>query len=167
MSKRWRANSDRAVFAARNFIGELMTKRDSRTPTQRQLRVGEEIRHALAMFLERGEIRDPGLAGTPVTVTEVRISPDLRKAMVFVVPLGGGDAERVINALGRAKPFLRRQLARDVRLKYVPDLTFAEDTTFDEASRIDRLLHSPDVSRDLAADDGGDPETEEGPVHGA
>ncbi|MDH5748490.1 MAG: 30S ribosome-binding factor RbfA [Rhodospirillales bacterium] len=143
-----------------------MARRDSKIPTQRQLRVGEEIRHVLAMFLERGEIRDPGLEGTPVTITEVRISPDLRKATVFVVPLGGGDADRVLKALGRARPFLRRQLARDVKLRNVPDLTFAEDTTFDEASRIERLLHSPEVSRDLARDDDRDGEVDEGSAHG-
>jgi ribosome-binding factor A len=143
-----------------------MKKRDSKIPSQRQLRVGEEVRHALAMFLERGAIRDPGLEGTPVTVTEVRISPDLRKATVFVMPLGGGDADGVIKALGRAKPFIRRQLARDVRLKYVPDLSFVEDSTFDEVSRIESLLQSPEVSRDLAEDASGDPEPGEGSVHG-
>lgn len=105
----------------------------------------------MAWVIERGEIRDPRLAGLPVTVTEVRVSPDLRNATVFVVPLGGsGDGETLIEALGKATPFLRHRVAQAVTLKYVPKLTFKIDVSFDEASRIDDLLKNPAVARDLA-----------------
>jgi len=133
-------------------------RHSAKPPSQRQLRVGEEIRHVLAWMLERGEIHDPGLAGTPVTVTEVRASPDLKNATVFVTPLGGGDARPVLEALRRARPFLRRTVAGRVDLKFVPDLAFEEDTSFARADRIEALLHRPDVRRDIdphgdAADD--------------
>lgn len=128
-----------------------MARGAGKTPSQRQLRFGEEIRHALAWVIERGEIRDPRLAGLPVTVTEVRVSPDLRNATVFVVPLGGsGDGEALIGALDKATPFLRHRVAQSVTLKYVPKLTFKIDVSFDEASRIDELLKNPTVARDLA-----------------
>ncbi|SDH38374.1 30S ribosome-binding factor RbfA [Roseospirillum parvum] len=123
--------------------------RPARAPSNRQLKVGEELRHALAWVLERGDLADPGLAQTPVTVTEVRASPDLRQATVFVVPLGGGDATEVLAALKRARPLLRHEIARRVVLKYVPDLSFAADTSFDTAAHIDHLLHRPEVARDL------------------
>ncbi len=139
-----------------------MDRRAERGPSQRQLRVGEELRHALAWILERGEVRDPDLKGVSVTVTEVRVSPDLRKAIVFVFPLGGGETEAVVTGLTRARPFLRRQVASAVRLKYVPDITFRADTSFDEARRIDTLLRDPAVARDLAGDRG-----EDGENHGA
>ena len=114
---------------------------------QRQLKVGEEVRHALASILERGRVR--GLGDVTVTVTEVRMSPDLRNADAFVIPLGGGDGDAAVAALTRAKPFLRRQVARSVSLKYVPDIFFIADDSFDEAARIDALLRRPDVVRDL------------------
>ena len=117
-----------------------MTKRGAKAPSQRQLRVGEELRHALAWILERGEVRDPGLDGVMVTVTEVRMSPDLRNATAYVVPTGGGDAAPVVEALNRARPFLRRTVAHAVRLKFAPELRFAADETFDQAERIDWLL---------------------------
>jgi len=126
------------------------------------LRVGEELRHALAWILERGEVRDPDLKGVSVTVTEVRVSPDLRKATVFVFPLGGGETEAVVTGLTRARPFLRRKVANAVRLKFVPDITFRADTSFDEARRIDILLRDPAVARDLGEDRAEDEET-----HGA
>jgi ribosome-binding factor A len=126
-----------------------MVKKSSRGPTQRQLRVGEELRHVLADVFERGDIRDPGLAGVSLTVTEVRAGADLRSATVFVVPLGGGDAEAMLSALARARPFLRRRIADEVRLKFVPDLIFRLDASFDEAQRIERLLRDPAVARDL------------------
>lgn len=132
-------------------------------PSQRQLRVGEEVRHALAWIIERGELRDPALAKTPVTVTEVSVSPDLKNALCYVTPLGGGDAaavKAVIDALERAKKFLRHEVARRVNLKYTPALRFAHDTSFDEAGHIDALLHSPEVLRDLRHDD--DEEGEKG-----
>jgi ribosome-binding factor A len=119
------------------------------SPNQRQLRVGEELRHALARILERGEVRDPGLSGIPVTVTEVRVSPDLRQATVFVMPLGGESEQTVVTALGRAKGFLRRRLADTVHLKFAPDLAFRLDKSFAEADRIVRALQDPAVSRDL------------------
>ncbi|MCW8914290.1 MAG: 30S ribosome-binding factor RbfA [Magnetovibrio sp.] len=124
-------------------------------PSQRQLRVGEELRHALAWILERGEMRDPVLATTPVTVTEVRVSPDLKNATCFVTPLGGGDAEaitEVVDALGRARKFLRHEVVRKVNLKFAPQLHFEHDTSFDTAGHIDELLHRPDVARDLRHD---------------
>jgi ribosome-binding factor A len=121
-------------------------------PSQRQLRVGEEIRHALAMIFERGDFRDPDLASAHVTVTEVRASPDLRHMTVFVTPLGGGDAAPLLAALRRAAPFLRGQVAKVVRIKYAPDLVFRADTAIDAAARIEALLHSPAVRRDLERD---------------
>ena len=135
-------------------------KHGSRGPSQRQLRVGEEVRHALAWILERGELRDPAIAETPITVTEVRVSPDLKNATCFVTPLGGGDAaavKAVVDALEHAKKFLRHEVARTVNLKFAPNLHFLHDTSFDEAGHIDALLHSPEVARDL---EGGDDEEE-------
>jgi ribosome-binding factor A len=128
-----------------------MSQRGSKLPSQRQLRVGEELRHALATIVERGELRDPDLAGHPLTVTEVRASPDLRNATVYVVPLGGGDAGPIVAALNRAKSFLRRRVAGEVRLKFAPDLKFEADTSFDQAERIEELLksiHDDDAAQD-------------------
>lgn len=122
--------------------------RGTKAPSQRQLRVGEELRHAVAMVIERGEFRDPDLAGKAITVTEVRVSPDLRNATLFVVPLGGGDVAPILEGLKRAKPFLRHEIARLVELRSVPDLWFQADTSFDNASRIDGILNSPEVRRD-------------------
>lgn len=122
-------------------------------PSQRQLRVGEEIRHALALIFERGDFRDPDLASAHVTVTEVRASPDLRHMTVFVTPLGGGDAAPLLAALKRATPFLRGQVAKAVRTKYTPDLVFRADTTIDSAARIEALFHAPEVRRDLERDE--------------
>ena len=135
-----------------------MSKREPRSASQRQLRVAEEIRHALAVILERGELRDPGLSETPVTVTEVRISADLRNATAFVMPLGGGDVETVVAALSRARPFLRRRVAGAVQLKYVPELHFIADTSFDAVDHLEALLGDARVARDLdaAVDDGED-----------
>lgn len=118
-------------------------------PSQRQLRVGEELRHVIANLIERGGFRDPDLIGRAITVTEVRISPDLRNATVFVLPLGGGENEPILAGLKRAKAFLRRELARAVKLRMVPELWFQADLTFDEASHIDRLLRLPEVRRDI------------------
>ena len=129
-----------------------MTRGPDKAPSQRQLRVGEELRHSLAWILERGEVRDPGLHGMSVTVTEVSVSPDLRNATVFVVSLGGEDMDGALGALNRAHAFLRGRIAKDVKLKYVPKLSFKADTTFDQADRIDRLLHDPRVARDLVSD---------------
>lgn len=122
-------------------------------PSQRQLRVGEEVRHALAQIFERGDFRDPDLAVAHVTVTEVRASPDLKHMTVFVTPLGGGDAAPLLAALKRATPFLRGQVAKVVRTKYAPALVFRADTTIDAAARMEALFHSPEVQRDLKRDE--------------
>jgi len=129
-----------------------MTKRSERPVSQRQLRVGEAVRHALAEVFERGLLRDPALSGISVTVTEVRVSPDLRNAVAFVTPLGGGEADAVVDALGRAASFLRRRVAETVNLKFAPSLTFRIDESFDYAGRIEALLGDPVVARDLAED---------------
>lgn len=138
-----------------------MSKGQAKAPSQRQLRVGEEIRHALAWTLERDEVRDPSVQGVPVTVTEVRVSPDLKNATAFVVPLGAedGDAAALLEGLLRAAPFLRRRIGEKVRLRHVPRLSFVADQSFDNAGRIDALLRRPDVARDLfkpAEEDDGD-----------
>lgn len=130
-----------------------------KAPSQRQLRVGEEIRHALAMIFERGDLRDPALAGRMLTVTEVRVSPDLKNATAFVTPLGGGTGETmraILDGLGRAAPHLRHELGRSVRLKFTPRLTFQGDQSFDEAERIDAMLRSDAVRRDLDAPGSGE-----------
>lgn len=127
--------------------------RGSRAPSQRQLRVGEEIRHVLAQVLERGELRDPDLQGVPITVTEVRATPDLKHAVIYVMTLGGKDSEKGLAALNRAKPYLRRHCAKALTLRYVPDLHFRLDVTFDEATHINTLLHDPHVAQDLVKRD--------------
>lgn len=127
-------------------------------PSQRQLRVGEQIRHALARVLSRGELHDPLLNDTPITVSEVRCSPDLKLATVYVMPLGGQHMSEILVALKRASAFLRGQVSREVRLKYTPSLRFMADETFDEASRIDRLLKQPEVVRDLTPANDGHPD---------
>ncbi len=119
-----------------------MRRREKRPPSQRQLRIGEELRHALAWIVERGELRDPELGPGRFTFTEVRAGSDLRTATVFVTPLGGGDAGPLLDALARARPFLRHRVAKHVTLKYMPDFSFREDDTFDTAGRIDQLLKS-------------------------
>ena len=120
-----------------------------RAPSQRQLRVGEEIRHAIAALIERGAMKDPELRDVPVTVTEVRISPDLRNAQVFVTPLGGGDTARIVAALNRAAPYFRAQVASSLRLKFAPRISFAADTSFEQATKIDAILRRPHVRQDI------------------
>lgn len=122
-------------------------------PSQRQLRVGELMRHALAEVLARGEIHDPVLQMHVVTVPEVRMSPDLKIATCFVMPLGGKDQQEVIQALARNKRYLRGELAHRTNLKFAPDLRFRIDESFEEGSRIDRLLDSDEVRRDVRKDD--------------
>jgi ribosome-binding factor A len=122
--------------------------------SQRQLRIGEMLRHALAETLERGELRDPDLAGVTITVTEVRPSPDLRHATAFVMPLGGAHVATIIDALGRAAPFLRRAVAEKVTMRFLPEFRFVADATFEEAGKIDALLRSPSVARDLPSPSG-------------
>jgi len=118
-------------------------------PSQRQLRVGEEIRHLLADIFTRDVIRDHELSGVVITVTEVRVSPDLRKATAFVTRLGRSDVDKLLPALKRVSPFLRSQLARSLRLRVAPDITFMADTSIDYAMEVSTLLHRPEVVRDL------------------
>ena len=130
-------------------------------PTQRQLRVGEMLRHALAEVLRRGDIRDPDLAGVSVTITQVKPSPDMRHATVFCEPLGGKNAKQVIAALNKHKGFLRGELGHTITMKFTPDLRFVEDESFAEAEKIETILKSSRVQRDLKAGD-DDAEEEEG-----
>jgi ribosome-binding factor A len=132
-------------------------KRDqSQGGSQRQLRVGELIRHELAAMLSRGEIHDPVLEGHMITVPEVRMSPDLRLATIYIMPLGGRDAQDVVEALERNKKYIRREIAHRVNLKFAPDVRFRIDERFDEAERIEKLLRTPVVQRDLEKDDSAD-----------
>jgi ribosome-binding factor A len=116
---------------------------------QRQLRVGEIIRHAVADILSTGGVHDPVLETNLITVPEVRMSPDLKLATVYVMPLGGRDTDKVLKALAANKPFIRTAVARKVDLKFAPDLRFRIDERFDEADRIEKLLRTPAVQRDL------------------
>ena len=117
--------------------------------SQRQLRVGELIRHELADMLSRGDIHDPVIQAHLITVPEVRMSPDLRLATIYVMPLGGRDAQEVVDALERNKRFLRGEIARHVNLKFAPEIRFRIDERFAEAERIEKLLRTPEVQRDL------------------
>jgi ribosome-binding factor A len=129
-----------------------------RGPSQRQLRVGEALRHALAEVLRENEIRDPDLEGVSVTITQIKPSPDMRYATVFCEPLGGENAKVIIAALNRHKGFLRGEMGHLITMKFTPDLRFVEDESFAEAQKIEAILKSERVSRDLAAgdDDGKD-----------
>jgi len=126
-------------------------------PTQRQLRAGELIRHALAEILREEELADETLKGVSVTLTQVRMSPDLRHAICFVEPLGGGHADEVVDALNRHAKFLRGRLGRGIDMKFTPDLKFLHDESFNEATRMNRLFDDPRVKRDLDADPAPDP----------
>src|ERR1051326_5461512 len=134
-----------------------------RPPSQRQLRVGEELRHRLPELLRPGELRDPALHDANITVTEVRLSPDLRNATAFVMPLGGANAEEILAGLRRSAPFLKSRLARLIELRHMPNLTFAFDCAFDSAARISALLARPEVERDLHPDP--DPEDDRSEEH--
>jgi len=120
-------------------------------PSQRQLRVGEALRHALAEVLTRNEIRDPDLDGVSVTVTQVKPSPDMRYATVYCEPLGGQNAKVIVAALNRHKGFLRGEMGHRITMKFTPELRFVEDQSFAEAQKIETILKSPEVQRDLAA----------------
>jgi len=122
-------------------------------PTQRQLRVGEMLRHALAQILSRSDIRDPELDGVSITITQVKPSPDMRYATVYCAPLGGRNTGPVIAALNRHKGFLRGEMGHMISIKFTPDLRFVEDQSFAEAEKIENLLKSPQVQRDLAPSD--------------
>jgi ribosome-binding factor A len=125
--------------------------------SQRQLRVGELVRHAVAEMLIRGDVHDPVIEGHLITVPEVRMSADLRIATIYVMPMGGRDADQVIAAFERHKKFLRAEIAHRINLKFAPDIRFRVDERFAEAERIDKLLRSPAVKRDLD-DEGEDDE---------
>lgn len=137
-----------------------MARHRAKSPSQRQLRVGEELRHALSRILSRGDLRDPELADANVTVTEVRMSPDLKAATVFVLPFAEGSPDQLVAALTRAAPYFRGQLGREIDLRFTPKLRFEADHSFDEAARIDSLLRQPRVRQDLAED----PEAPGGPL---
>jgi len=122
--------------------------------SQRQLRVGELIRHELAAMLSRGDIHDPVVETHMITVPEVRMSPDLRLATIYVMPLGGRDEKDVLAALDRNKKYVRGEIARRVNLKFAPEIRFRIDERFDEAERIEKLLRTPEVRRDLTHADG-------------
>jgi ribosome-binding factor A len=126
--------------------------------SQRQLRVGEIVRHALAEILSQGSVHDPDLDGHIITVPEVRLSSDLRLATIYVMPLGGRDVAIALAALERNRKFLRGEIAHRVNLKFAPDIRFRVDDRFDEAERIEKLLRTPAVQRDLAPDS---PDSEE------
>jgi ribosome-binding factor A len=117
-----------------------MSKKSKRPPSQRQLRVGEELRHVLSQIIERDKLRDPDLAGVSITISEVSISPDLGNATAFVTRLGGGEPDKIVAALRRATPFLRYEIAKRVELRRVPNIIFEADTTFDYVAKIDGIL---------------------------
>ena len=127
-------------------------KGSSASGAQRQLRVGEIMRHAIADILSQGGVHDPVLETNLITVPEVKMSPDLKLATVYVMPLGGKNTELVLKALAANKGFLRTEAARRVNLKFAPDLRFRIDERFDEAERIEKLLRTPAVQRDLQQD---------------
>ena len=128
-------------------------QRETRSgPSQRALRAGELVRHAIAEILSRGDVHDPVLTSHLVTVPEVRMTPDLRQATIYVLPLGGKDRAEVLAALERNKKFLRTEIAHRINLKFAPDIRFRIDERFDEAERIEKILRTPDVQRDLDKD---------------
>ena len=140
----------------------------AKAASQRQLRVAEEVRHVLSAVFTRHDIRDPDLAGETITVTEVRVSPDLKAATAFVARLGRSDIDALLPALKRAAPYLRGQVAHEMRLRIAPTLSFQADTALEYAMHIDTLLHRPEVARDLKrdaepeqiADDGSEPQAD-------
>jgi ribosome-binding factor A len=129
--------------------------------SQRQLRVGELIRHELAAMLSRGDIHDPVVEAHMITVPEVRMSPDLRLATIYVMPLGGRDVKDVVAALERNKRYVRGEIARRVNLKFAPEIRFRIDERFDEAERIEKLLRTPVVQRDLKSEEDSDDQKDE------
>ena len=140
--------------AARNEMSRSHHSRSAHTgPSQRQLRVGEMLRHALADVLRRGDLRDPDLIGVSVTITQVKPSPDMRHATVFCEPLGGKNAKTIVAALNRNKGYLRGEMGHLITLKFTPELRFLEDESFAEAQKIEDILKSDRVQRDLKSDD--------------
>ncbi len=139
----------KAEQAKRKAASKPRGKPSAKAPTQRQLRVSEEIRHVLSTLFFRGEFRDPDLTDAKITVTEVRISPDLKNATAFVARLGRSDIDALLPALKRAAPYFRMQLAHEMRLRVAPQVSFQPDTTLDYAMHVDSLLRAPEVARDL------------------
>ena len=152
--------SRRPTSSGRSQRGSRRTGRNDGPsgPSQRQLRVGEALRHAIADILFRNEIQDPDLAGVSVTITQVKPSPDMRYATVYCEPLGGQNAKAIVAALNRHKGFLRGEMGHRLTMKFTPELRFVEDETFAEAQKIETILKSPEVQRDLAAADDEDGE---------
>ena len=131
-----------------------MTKATSSAPSQRMLRVGEQVRAAITTVLQRGEVRDPVIEKTVISISEVRMSPDLKIATAYVSPLGVADHQGIIDALNRNAKFIRGRLGNQLRqMKYMPEVRFRDDTSFDNYRKIDALLRSPEVARDLDAED--------------
>ena len=147
-----RAASERVE--GRTISATVTMKRHVRSrstePSARQLRVGEEVRHGLARIFERHEMSDPALTDVTLTVTEVRMSPDLKHASVFVMPLAGAHAAEVLAGLKRGAPYLRGLVAREVALRFTPTLSFMLDMSFEHANRINEILHRPEVQRDVS-----------------
>nr|WP_294549521.1 30S ribosome-binding factor RbfA [uncultured Rhodopila sp.] len=133
----------------RSGDGAGLTKKTAAGPTQRQLRVAEEIRHVLSGVFARAEFRDPELAAAHITVTEVRIAPDLKRATAFISRLGRSDVEALLPSLQRATPYLRGQVAKALRLRVAPDIVFQPDHALDYAMKIEELMHRPEIARDL------------------
>jgi len=129
------------------------SEKENRAPGQRQLRVGEDLRHILAELFERGDMRDPDLRDASITVTAVDVSPDLRNATAFVMPLGGQEEARLLAAMRRAAPWFRARVSERAGLRYAPEIRFEIDKTFEEADKIGALLRRPDVARDIKDDD--------------
>ncbi len=143
----------------------VRTPNPSKAPSQRQLSVGEKVRHALTEILQRGEIQDPILERAVISVTEVRMTPDLKLGTAYVTVLGQGDVDPFVEALNRNRKFLRGRLSPALRqMKYMPEIRFRGDESFDNDARIDALLRSPEVARDLAPED--DEADGEGPADG-
>src|SRR5471032_279336 len=130
-------------------------------PSQRQLRVGEMLRHALAEILNRNEIRDPDLDGVSVTITQVKPSPDMRYATVYCEPLGGENAKAIVAALNKHKGFLRGEMGHRIAIKFTPELRFVEDESFAEALKIEAILRSERVSRDLSSSSDDDDDSDD------
>jgi len=130
----------------------MTRKAKTSAPSQRMLRVGELVRHALSSFLVRHEVQDKVLQSSTITVPEVRMTPDLKLANAYIMPLGGENAEAVAIALNKHAKFIRGRIASDLSLKYAPSVRFFVDDTFEEADRINALLRSKDVAQDLTSD---------------
>jgi ribosome-binding factor A len=150
----WMSGTTSGSTTLRVLEGMTRHKHRDTSPggSQRQLRVGELVRHALADMLARGDVHDPVIEKHIITIPEVRLTADLRLATIYVMPMGGRDADDVVAAFDKHKKYLRAEIAHRINLKFAPDLRFRVDDRFAEAERIDKLLHSPEVARDLKKD---------------